>query len=162
MSLVIQRHTASLRRRDGHTIDGTPGDCLRACVASLAGHRYQDVWHYAQHVHWWEAMRRQARLWGNDWACLPAASWADGVTYIHPGALLIGNGPSLRGPWWHSVLVDQALQLVHDPYPSGTGLLSVQEVFVYCNPYNPAPYQLALPAKRRAPKQLSMWDEDDA
>lgn len=146
--MIHQRILADPTRGDGHDADGNPGDCLRACVASLLGEPYDHVPHFAQHRSWWDYMRRWARGRGGDFACVPprghSIRWA--LINPEPGTLYLGGGPSPRGPFRHVVLVDVDLALVHDPHPSGAGLLDVDEVFVYVSPYDPAPTQLLLTA----------------
>lgn len=145
MAFVRQRILADPDRGDGHDADGNPGDCLRACVASLLGECYEQVPHFAQHLDWWNLMRRWARERGGDFGCfLPQDGSIRHALQDGSEGLFIGSGPSPRGAFRHVVLVDQDLDLIHDPHPSDAGLLEVDEVIVHCQPYEPAPSQLAL------------------
>lgn len=133
-SLVLwdQRYFASIRRRDGHTIDGTPGDCLRASVATVLRLPYDDVPHFAMFRRtWWETMRLHAQRFGLDWACVVDLS----TTKIPPGESVIACGPSPRGPFWHAVVADRTGRVIHDPHPSRAGLASVEEFLVLVAPY---------------------------
>lgn len=147
-SMVTQRILADPTRGDGHDADGNPGDCLRACVASLLGEPYDTVPHFARHHSWWDYMRRWARARGGDFACLDATNVRDSLINTPPGMLIIGSGPSPRGPFRHVVIVDLDLQLVHDPHPSRAGLIHVDDVIAYVQTYQPPPQQLALCAAR--------------
>lgn len=142
MTFYTQQHLASIRRRDGHTIDGIAGDCLKACVASIIGvDNYDDVPHFAQfRDSWWAKMRLHGRAAGFDWAAWAPDDFAD-VTEAFPARqLVILSGPSPRGPWWHCVVGDLDLNLVHDPHPSRAGLISIGDVIAPVLPYLPAPY----------------------
>jgi hypothetical protein len=145
--VIRQRILADPARGDGHDADGNPGDCLRTAVACLLEVSYRAVPHFAQHVGWWDCMRRWARGRGVDVACIPVVdgSVRYGFEDPPPASLrMLGCGPSPRGPFWHVVLVDLDLHLVHDPHPSDAGLVEVAEVFVFCPPYDPPPGQLLL------------------
>lgn len=144
--MIRQRILADPNRGDGHDAEGNPGDCIRAAVASMLSAAYEDVPHFAQHVGWWDCMRRWARDRGGDFACVTPER---GTIRHHvegpaDGLVALGCGPSPRGQFWHAVLVDADLELVHDPHPSGAGLVEVVEVLVYCQPYDPPPRQLLL------------------
>jgi hypothetical protein len=143
MRRVRQTVVADPRRRDGYATDGTPGDCLRAAVASLLDLDLFEVPHFGLYgPSWWQTMRRWARrTLGQDFAALRPHGGS--VAYALPdydnpdwSGLMIGNGPSPRGPWRHVVIVDRQLALVHDPHPSDRGLTRVDEVFVVCDPYD--------------------------
>lgn len=154
MILYDQQWTASVRRRDGHTIDGTAGDCLRAAAATVLQQPPARLRHYAQDHRWWESMRRDAReLLGWDWvATRPELledflHWRDqGWWHLH-GDLALGCGPSPRGPFWHTAVVSlPSLDLVHDPHPARAGLAALEELLIPVRPYHPAPHVLELPA----------------
>lgn len=144
--MIRQRILADPARGDGHDADGNPGDCMRAAVASMLGEQYEDVPHFAQHVGWWDCMRRWARGRGGDFTCVIPEHGSIRHAMSDPSASLVvlGCGPSPRGPFWHTVLVDADLNLVHDPHPSGAGLVEVREVLAYCEAYDPPPGQLLL------------------
>jgi hypothetical protein len=137
-----QRYTASLRRRDGHTIDGVPGDCFRTAIACLLGRDRDDVPHFGLRLSWWEETRRWIRA--NDGRDL---YYVDGEHPEHwdliPGgvgddALVLIGGPSPRGPFKHVCVGRRDGSLVWDPHPSRDGLAQVVEFFVL----GPAYYRL--------------------
>lgn len=142
-----QLHTASLRRRDGHTIDGIPGDCWRAAVASLVNEPdLLAVPHFA--LHWrssWDVLQRwlHPRGLAMSWAPLhpsrATTTNGDGepLYYSLPdsgpidgqvGELVLLCGPSPRGPFSHVVVGTPQGEVVHDPHPSRAGLDAVHEV----------------------------------
>jgi hypothetical protein len=138
----LQIH-ADPRRRPPGAHDGIPGDCLRACVASLLDVPYDTVPHFHLYASWWETLRRWTREHhGGDFAPLTPV---DGtvrpmLAELVGDELLIGTGPSPRGAdRRHAVLVDVDLALVHDPHPSDAGVLTVDEVYVPTLPYWPGP-----------------------
>lgn len=143
--MIRQRIVADPVRGDGHDAAGNPGDCLRTAVACLLGLSYEDVPHFAQYLGWWNHMRRWARQWDRDFACVIPEDGKVRHLFEREGAgLLLGSGPSPRGAFWHVVLVDFDLELVHDPHPSGAGLVEVAEVIACIPPYWPPPGQLLL------------------
>jgi hypothetical protein len=144
-----QRIKADPDRGDGHDRRGIPGDCLRACVATLTGEMYSTVPHFALYPRWWwDVMRTWARgRLGADFACLvPVDGSIERFLEPVPGwsGLLLGTGPSPRGPFRHVVVVDRALELVHDPHPSDDGLERVDEVYLLVPPYDD-PHHPVLP-----------------
>lgn len=156
---MIRRHRQRLladpRRADGHTADGLPGDCLRTALACLLEVRDLDsVPHFGLYTHpcWWTAVRRWVRAgrhpYGEGWdiAYTDDPPWP---AYLDPDdapACVITGGPSPRGPWLHVVVADARTgALVHDPHPSGAGLLAVEEAFVLVRLYDdppPDPYRM--------------------
>jgi hypothetical protein len=148
MTAFVQSRILS-SRQDGHDDHGNPGDCLRACIATVTGLPYELVPHFAQHVSWWDYMRRWARRRGADWACVLPVDGSIRHAFEDPDrragkGWYIGSGPSPRGPFRHVVVVDADLQLVHDPHPSGAGVTVVDEVFVWCQPLEQEPQPLTL------------------
>jgi hypothetical protein len=143
VKLYTQQHTAE--PDDGHTADGTPGDCLRAAVATVLQEDPANLRHYAQFASWWDAMRFDARTkFGLDWSYTTPdllETWT-----LRPEVLMIASGASPRGPFQHVVVVDQELEMVHDPHPSRAGVLLVDGLFILCQPYAPAPAIAALVA----------------
>jgi hypothetical protein len=137
-----QTLTASIRRRDGHTIDGYPGDCWRAAVASLVDEPdLLSVPHFA--LHWrtsWQLLQRwlHPRGLAMNWAPLHPSRAIDGdPVYYHLdgdrlpsqiGDLVLLCGPSPRGPFQHIVVGTHHGDVVHDPHPSRAGLEAVHEV----------------------------------
>lgn len=142
MTYIDQRIFADPSRGDGHDADGNPGDCIRATLANLMVLPYEQVPHFAQHVNWWDYMRRWARKFGMDFVCLTPE---DTQRFVRPEELVLGSGPSPRGDFWHACLYNANLELVHDPHPSRDGLVSLEECIV--------PIHFPMPL---APKQLSI------
>jgi hypothetical protein len=146
---VDQRILSDPERGDGHDANGVPGDCLRACVASITGFEYEDVPHFATYEgsDWWDAMRRWARAHGNDFACLRVVNGSVRESFErYDGQPVIASGPSPRGPFLHSVVTDVDLNLLHDPHPSRAGLAEVEDVIAYVAPYDPTPAPPTVPA----------------
>lgn len=141
-------------RNDGHDATGMPGDCFRAALATLLDEPLHDVPHAVLYLSWWAVARRHVRRTRPGWdlSChapgfpvyLPAD---DPSVYVPP--LVLGSGPSPRGPFAHVVVLDQATgDLHHDPHPSRAGLLSVDEVICLVGAHDdyPLPPMLALTA----------------
>lgn len=148
-----QRYTASLRRRDGHTIDGIPGDCFRTAIACLLGRQRDDVPHFGLRLSWWEETRRWIRE--NDGRDLYYVDAAEPEHWdLIPGAeagpddLMLLGGPSPRGPFGHVVVGRRDGTVVWDPHPSRAGLVEVVEFFVLGQPYYRLMPRLALEATR--------------
>lgn len=121
-----QRILADPKRGDGHDSNGVPGDCWKACIASLMGiEDYDSVPHFVALEDWWGATYNY--VWETTGQSL--RKWRD-AQHIPDGMdLFIGVGPSPRGDFHHAVIVDRAGNLVHDPHPSGMGILDVEEFF---------------------------------
>lgn len=152
MTLQDMRNLASIRRRDGHTIDGVAGDCLKCCVATITHYPYDDVPHFAQsRESWWSRMRLYARARGFDWGAWDPADFAGVADQFPAHARVILSGPSPRGPWWHCVVGNLDLELVHDPHPSRAGIESVGDVIAPVLPYLPAPLLRQLTSSRSHP-----------
>jgi hypothetical protein len=110
-----------------------PGDCLRAAVASLVGVPAADVPHFVTSPHWWRDMRTWAKeTLGKDFTKFRPVSGT--VRHLVDTDVVIGIGPSPRGPWGHAVLVTPDLSLVHDPHPDRTGVESVIYVLALTDP----------------------------
>lgn len=138
---------ADLNRGDGHNAEGEPGDCWRTCIANALGLRPLEVPNFVQQYSWMEAARRFLAPFGKDYGVTPGPDYVLAHPEIYEGRLLIGTGPSPRGDWLHCVVVDHQLQLVHDPHPSGAGILSVDIVELVVDTWLfPRPRQLQLEA----------------
>ena len=126
MKFHDQRVLADPARGDGHNADGVPGDCWKACVASLLGiEDYDSVPHFVTFDDWWGETRRY--VWEQTGTSL--LKWRD-LSLIPAGInLLIGVGPSPGGEFYHAVLVDCSGQLIHDPHPARRGVLWLEEFF---------------------------------
>jgi hypothetical protein len=112
-------------RTDGNSADGTPGDCLRACVASLFALPLGDVPHFAVSDTWWD----DVQVWVDETSGgrLRIVCAHPDLPVYGPGVWwpehVIASGPSPRGDYLHAVLVDAKTGvLAHDPHPSGDGL----------------------------------------
>ena len=145
-----QRYTASLRRRDGHTIDGIPGDCFRSALACLLGRHRDEVPHFALYLNWWEEIRRWMRSNdGRDLYYVDAAEpdhWDMIPGGTDEGALVMVGGPSPRGPFGHVCVGRRDGTVLWDPHPSRAGLLDVTEFYVPGRPYYLLQPRLALTA----------------
>lgn len=152
--MIAHTQTILATREDGHSAAGVPGNCLQTVVASMLNLELDQVPHFAVYVDWFAAMRRWARQRDGDFTYfeLPileryAAAWETVQTWgrEHQSHVLL-SGPSPRGPFWHVVVGNVDLEVVHDPHPSRAGLTEVRDVIVYCQPYHPAPATLELTA----------------
>lgn len=155
--MIPRTQTLLAEREDGHTAAGLPGNCLQAAVASLLELDVDQVPHFALYVDWFAAMRRWARERDGDFTYFEfpvpdqyVHAWSTVVDWgrEHDAHVLL-SGPSPRGPFWHVVVGNVDLEVVHDPHPSRAGLLEVRDAIVYCSPYNPAPATLQLQAVTR-------------
>lgn len=112
------------------TTFGKPyGNCLTACIASLLHLRLADVPTF--NVGWEQAL--------SDW--LRPRGWAYLLIDGPPPEMLgeaysIVSGPSPRGDYLHAT-VWRGRELVHDPHPDRTGLVSVTDTIVLL-PVDPA------------------------
>lgn len=121
-----QRILADPQRRDGHDANGVPGDCWKACIASLLDiEDYDSVPHFVALEDWWGETYRF--VWKTTGQSL--RKWRD--TQYMPDSIdiFIGVGPSPRGDFHHAVIVDRAGNLIHDPHPSNMGVLNVEDFF---------------------------------
>lgn len=145
--MIPLTQTITAGRADGHSVDGLPGNCLQAAVASMLDLQLDQVPHFAVYADWFGAMRRWARERDGDFTYFEfpvleqyQVGWDSVLAWgrQNNGHILL-SGPSPRGPFWHVVCGDVDLHLVHDPHPSGDGLLEVRDAIVYCSPYDPPP-----------------------
>lgn len=152
--MIPHTQTILSEREDGHSAAGVPGNCLQTVVASMLELAIEEVPHFAVYVDWFAAMRRWARERDGDFTYFEfpvpeqyAAAWDEAVAWgrEHQAHVLL-SGPSPRGPFWHVVVGNVDLEVVHDPHPSRAGLLEVRDAIVYCAPYDPAPITLELSA----------------
>lgn len=145
MKFIDQRITADPARGDGHNSAGIFGDCLKTSVVNLLqNYDYDMVPHFVQYVDWWGTMRRWARREGFDFGYGQPSSAI--LEHFTSDDLLIASGPSPRGVFWHCILVDGNLDMVHDPHPSRAGILSIEDL-IFTMPkmeLNNLPYQKEL------------------
>ena len=119
--------------------DGQRGNCYAAALASIIERPLSFVPNFAQHDErhrwWWESRHWLRRVCDLD----IVSTDKDGLLGCSP-PYAIGYGPSPRGPWGHAVVVDGQGNLVHDPHPSGDGVLSLDGFDVLIDaPYDPSP-----------------------
>lgn len=125
-----QKILADPARGDGHNADGVPGDCWKACIASLLQVPvYDDVPHFVElddgKGSWWQLTNQF--VWGMTGRTL--MHWRNPKYLPEDQEVFIGTGPSPRGNFHHAVLVDRHGDLIHDPHPSRAGILAVEEYF---------------------------------
>jgi hypothetical protein len=102
---------------------GVLGDCWRCCIASLLHLPAEAVPNFVEEGagRWWTATQR----WLGERGLAMVLVDLDGCKH-HPlmpsGSFCIGSGPSPRGDHGHCVIVDEGLNVVHDPHPSRAGL----------------------------------------
>lgn len=102
---------------------GRPGDCLRACVATILDLPLRSVPHFLEPDvgGWWA--RFTSYMDGRGLAVLALGEPLDGV-------LGIGNGRSPRGDHNHAV-VTLGPEVAHDPHPTRRGLEGPIEDYLY-------------------------------
>ena len=128
MRRLTQRLLADPKRNDGHTADGTPGDCYRTCLAILADTSYKQAPHAALYLSWFNEARRfiQMNVPGSDLQCF---DWDGSFDLYGDGQhrLVIATGPSPRGDFLHCVIADAVTgEILHDPHPSRAGLTRIE------------------------------------
>ena len=115
-------------------VDEQRGNCLQAALASLLDLSLEDVPHFVQdhvnhdgdNVHewnWWHCMRKWLKSRG--FYIISAGTRAP-----EPGEYVLATGPSPRGKGIHHVVISLDGLLAHDPHPDGTGLMSVDHVYM--------------------------------
>lgn len=126
----------------------TPGNCFQTAVASLLDLPVDEVPHFVADLRpgpgWWEAARTWAReTIGKDfsWNDLPLCDTARAEIVERNlwGGLVIAGGKTVRGTD-HVVLVRaDDLTLAHDPHPSDAGLIEIEDLWWFSEPYDPTP-----------------------
>lgn len=141
MRYESQRYLAE--RPDGHTLDGTPGDCYRTALAAVVSLARDEVPHFAQYHRFDDAVRRWVRdtFEGYDLGWYLPTPWPLVESPSPIQQLAIATGPSPRGDWMHCVVIDAVTgDLVHDPHPSGEGLAGdITCIDLLVPTYDPAP-----------------------
>lgn len=140
---VLQTILADPARNDGHDAEGRPGNCYQAAIASVLELPLGEVPHFATFARDWfeqsapwfrqrgliRSFYREQALKTLTWPLYLAPGdnfWGDRVTHI---VASLGAGPSPRGPFRHVVVLDPDTgAMIHDPHPSGAGVLEVDEV----------------------------------
>ena len=114
-----------------------PGDCMRACFASIFDRHTLEVPHFAEcGDDWWDVARgfvsrvslgEYELMW---FPYLPNPEVLASAWDLAPGLGVVLCGPSPRGDFNHAVVGDPAtMAVVFDPHPSRAGLLSTDVVF---------------------------------
>lgn len=130
-------------RGDGHDRFGVPGDCARACFATVSGEHPSAVPHFAVYLDWLAVLRRWARSLGRDVVWASPDTLADFAGHVRHA---VAFGPSPRGNFNHVVVVDvPSGRLVHDPHPSRAGIMSAESYMIlWIHPLLPEPHQLQI------------------
>lgn len=115
------------KRNDGHDANGVPGNCFQAAVATLLDLPLSEVPHFVEDENWYELSRSFVfKKTGLGFAYFTA----EFPVYHHPQSApkyVLVDGKSPRGDFHHVVVADALTgEIVHDPHPSGAGLLSVE------------------------------------
>lgn len=113
-------------RGDGHNAAGVPGDCWRACIASLLELPTKVVPHFLLYGEelWWHETLEFVR--GRTGLTL---YYHEDPVFPFDTEYLIGSGPSPRGDFHHAVILRADGTMAHDPHPLRSGLKSVSSVF---------------------------------
>jgi hypothetical protein len=127
VAFAAARRTTTVAHRVHQTILEPPhGNALQACAASILGLPLNLVPNFVVEVDHWDAMLRFAALRGLTLIKVNL----DGGLLPHktrPGTLCIARGSSPRGNHAHVTVAmvtcdGRALELAHDPHPTGDGL----------------------------------------
>lgn len=113
-----QREAITMHDQREIGVDNPRADCLRACLASLTGVRYEwiiDVTDPALEPAWNQHMAIWARTFG----------WEVDTHDEPPSGYCIAVGPTERPSGNHAVIYHDG-KLYFDPHPSRSGLLSVK------------------------------------
>ena len=141
---VFQTILADPERADGHNAEGIAGNCYQAALASVLELPLEQVPHFAQDGERWQ---ETSSAWLSAQGVIRSFYVDEHLTrltyplYVEPGSDwwgtsasgeirgALGAGPSPRGPWRHVVVLDpETGDMLHDPHPSGAGVLEVDEV----------------------------------
>ena len=140
---VFQTVLADPSRADGHSAEGVAGNCYQAALASVLELPLEQVPHFAQDGERWQ---ETSEAWLTERGVIRAFYVDEHLAalgyplYVEPGTDFwgtpadfligaLGAGPSPRGPWRHVVVLDPDTgDMLHDPHPSGAGVLEVDEV----------------------------------
>ena len=122
------------------TAEGTPGDCMTACIATLLDLPYDVVPFFSKiqqetGVNWFQTLTEfledqgyefKGSYYNGPWDELAAIS--EGV-----GGFYVAEGPSPRGPQvkgGHCIVVHGDGSIAHDPHPSREGLVGTKSVWM--------------------------------
>ena len=110
------------------TKEGFGGDCFRAAVASIlelpleAVPCFEDL--MVGRDDWWAEFEE----WLRDYGLYPIVRGGNLDGIVFPGYYLVA-GSTNRGDLLHQVVYKNG-ELVHDPHPSGDGLLEAREIII--------------------------------
>jgi len=126
------------------------GNCHAACLASILHVPLDEVpTGLFERKDWQDVINAYLRPMNLG---LVVFDYTEGETWwIPPGVFHVLSGPSPRGDFWHSVVGRDGV-LVHDPHPSGAGLVGTErevQLFVTLDP-SPASRNDPLLARRGA------------
>jgi len=107
--------------------DGFIGDCLRASICSVLVISDENVPHFAEHIKWKQALYEWLYRKGYTLACWCDPEDIDKILHNDDDYLLVG-GISPRFPDEGHMVVYKNGHMVHDPHPSGEGILGIREV----------------------------------
>lgn len=104
-----------------------PGDCFRACIATLLDLPTADVPHFCDlpdpDTHWIRRTQDWLAERGMFYLNVQTIPW--GFLQRNRRPTVIGGGKSPRGTWGHCVvgeLTRDGFTILHDPHPSRAGL----------------------------------------
>lgn len=127
---MIPVYQTILDNPTNHSGRWTAGNCYQAAIASVLELTLDDVPHFAMQCGphyedhgpvWWRAATTWAYEQGLELQWLPIKDYRiprDADWRLSA----IASGPSPRGTFLHTVVVDSIGELLHDPHPSGAGL----------------------------------------
>ena len=106
----------------GDPDDDVKGNCFAACVASILEIPLEDVPDFAGRESWFLDADRFAREHGYTLLLFEVDKCRGKYTF-YGDCYYIGSGKSPRGDWTHAV-VCRGTKVVHDPHPSGEGIVN--------------------------------------
>lgn len=127
------------------------GDCFSACLATILELKLEEVpkfmWHFKGHE------LKAASLWISQYGYgILRVRWPEQIITgkdipFHPMPYLycIAAGKSPRGDWNHAVvgtIEDFTFKLLHDPHPSGLGIVGQPIAYNFLVPTDPSRMQL--------------------
>ena len=110
-------------------LNGTRGNCLAACMASIYDLRLEDVPNFVlqKGPAWWDSTIEFMETRGHWPLVIDALTWTE--TKRVPFGYHIMTGPGPRG-FEHAVIGLNG-EIAHDPHPSGEGLLETHEYLLF-------------------------------
>ncbi len=123
-------HCSALPAKVMQTKFGVDGDCFNACLASLLGVPLESVDYFRDEKTWYADLQEWLKPRGLAYVEIMAKPWN---FYRFPlPVLAIAGGPSPRGvEGGHAVVVElnrYDRNIVHDPHPSGEGVLEIETI----------------------------------